>query len=392
MKGGIYLLRRGKIKNNDLMDSYVKGNNNTSSYQIKRFIVTFDLQKYLNINNIEYGEVASNDNPQYKVHTCPFCKNINYKGNEHSNRFYINQGTKQFICYNCSESGSLLSMLAAFEGISMRAIFAKYLDKDYFEALPKYLTNLLESTVNKVINNNIPEIIFPKEFVPVFERAQRYGKPAYQYWKDRGILREDGVIDLIIAKQLDVRYVDSYPYHTPSGEVHFMNKRMIFPVWTGEWSDRRFVGFQGRDVTGTSELPYYISEGFPKTKVVHNYHFVFEAETITICEGIFDMVKCWDHHPICLFGAYISNRQLELLQQMPNLKNIIIALDPDTKIENKQGHVPFDKLANRLKPFWNVYDIYIPKGKDAGDMTRAEMNFIIDRKFPCREKGLTILI
>jgi len=384
----------------DMIEIFIcKRGDKKSSYAIKKFIRTFDLQKYLNNNNIDYGEVSS-EKPQYKVYTCPFCKNVNYKGNEHPNRLYVNKDSKLFTCYNCNEEGSLLTLLAGFEGVSLKKIFDKYLNREFFEALPKHLTNMIEKKIVKARNNDIPEIDMPDEFLPVFTRPQRAGRPAYQYWLDRGITRpnnngEDNhglVIDRKIAQQLDVRYVDSYAYSTPSGKTHFINKRIIFPVWTGEWYKRRFVGFQGRDITGESKLPYYISEGFPKTKVVHNYEFVFEAETITICEGIFDMVKCWDNNPICLFGKHISLRQMELLQQMPNLKNVVLALDPDTKVKDKQGNIPFNKLAEKLQPFWNVYDINIPEGKDAGDFTREEMNEIIANKFPYRKKGLTILI
>ena len=66
--------------------------------KIEIFINNFDLKKYLDSNKIKYKETSS-DPIQYILYECPFCKNINYKGNIHPNRFYISSENKQFVCF-----------------------------------------------------------------------------------------------------------------------------------------------------------------------------------------------------------------------------------------------------------------------------------------------------
>jgi len=374
----------------DAIHNYLANNKDKSSNAIKRFTDNFNIEHYFNQHKIEYKGNQS----QYVISKCPFCSSINYKGNEHLNRLYLHKENKLFICYNCNERGSLLPLLAAFEGISLRDIFARYLNKDYFEALPEQLLSLINVEKDRLKDKPIVEIKLPQEFKPVFETVQKAGIAAYTYWKQRGIYDDDNKLDIKIAKALDVRYCESCAYTTPLGKTHFINKRIIFPVWLhgDKWDDRRFVGFQGRDVTNYSELPYYISEGFPKTKVVYNYDNVYNAETITICEGIFDLIKCWDYNPICLFGKYVSKQQLNLLQKMPNLKSIILALDPDTKIPDQNGNISYNKVVESLIPFWKVYSIDIPEDKDAGDLTKSEIKDIMDRKYEYKGKGLVSLV
>jgi len=160
------------------------------NYKVKRFMETFDFEKYFNRQNLEYKEIPS----QYILNECPFCNNINYKGNEHFNRLYVGKDPKLFFCYNCNETGSLFKLLAKLEGSSVREIFAKYLNEEFFEALPQQLISLIEEGFVKAKDNTISEMILPKEFKEVFIRPQEYGKPAYQYWFDRGIVNERDLV------------------------------------------------------------------------------------------------------------------------------------------------------------------------------------------------------
>lgn len=353
--------------------------------EVKLLLKKLDIEAFLKSNKIEYRDVGDNENPQFLIHTCPFCLNINHKGNEHPNRLYIGKNNMKFHCYNCGVEGIFLKFAAKIERLSFRNLFDKYLGEGVFESLPDKLSEFLdEQDVKRKVDQEFPNLEMPKEFIDIWGRAQPKYKQAYQYMINRGMTVEGRQI----YRNLDIRYCDSFDYKTPSGKIHTINKRLIFPIyWQG-----KMVGFQGRDITGLSQLKYYISEGLPKRRIIYNYENIKNAETIVIVEGIIDLIKCWHNNPICVFGSFLSNEQLILLQSLPNLKNIVIGLDTDTKIPDKKGNIKYNKLVDQLKPFWNILEIEIPEGKDLGDCSFKEASLIINKAKPLKKEKLTSVL
>jgi len=360
-------------------------NQKLTTNEINSLLKKLDIEKYFKSNKVEYKEAGDATNPQFIVYECPFCKNLNYKGNEHPNRLYVGKANSKFRCYNCNEQGLFLKLAAKIENLSFRNLFDKYLGEGVFESLPEALSEFLDQQDEKrQLLEPIKEIEMPSEFEQLFERPQGKFKNVYEYMINRGMTAEGRKI----YKNLDLRYCDYLEYKTPSGKIHLVQKRLIFPVY---W-ENKLVGFQGRDITGEAGIKYYISEGLPKRRIIYNYENIKNVETITICEGIVDLIKCWSHNPICLFGSSISNEQLILLQSLPNLKNIILALDPDTRIPDKKypnKPTKYSKIVDQLKPFWNVFEIEIPEGKDAGEYSFEEMERILNDATKYKEQGLT---
>lgn len=346
--------------------------------EIISFIKRFPIEKYFKDRGLEFKESSTGANEQFILNKCPHCGSINHKGNFKAFKVYVGKEKRNFMCYVCNEQGSLLKLLAFIEDMSVKGILNKYLSDEYVESIPDDLPDLLTDAQVKVEEPFI-EIDLPAEFEPIFNRPQGKFKKAYQYCQNRGIL------DKRIGHDLDIRYCENYKFRTPSGETHYLNKRLIFPVYF----EGKCVGFQGRDITGLSPLSYYISEGLPKRRIFVNYDNVKNAETITLCEGIIDMIKCWNYHPVALFGKSLTNEQLTLMFQMPNLKRVILAVDPDTKIPDRYGNIAYNKLRDKVKNHFEVLEIeLLPGKKDCGDHTIQEMDTILANAKPYQESEL----
>jgi 5S rRNA maturation endonuclease (ribonuclease M5) len=150
------------------------------------------------------------------------------------------------------------------------------------------------------------------------------------------------------------------------------------------------VGFIGRDITGRSQLKYYISESLPKRFIIYNYENIKDKDTIIIVEGNIDLIKTFKYNPISLFGTSLSNQQLNLLQQLPYLKNIVIGLDPDTKIFDKKGRSQYIKLIEQLKPFWTIWEIDLKEKKDLGECSFDEVDEIFNNKTQLKNIELSL--
>jgi len=365
---------------------------NTSLFlkKLKAFVRKFKIASYLNIQRMNFRE-TSGENSQFQVEKCPFCGSINHKGNSKPYKLYISKKNKKFCCYVCGEEGSLIRFVARVEKATVASTLAKYVDSSVYEALPQHLISKLEDKFSARESTKIEELKempLPKEFVPMFIRARNFGQ-ASQYLTDRGFLDsyDIGVSPQKIGQELDIRYCDNWKMERKGKKPLFIRKRIIFPIWF----EGKVVGWQGRDVTGKAGLKYYISEGFKKARVLWRYDQIFDAEEITFCEGVFDGIKCWSHNPSCFFGKTLSEEQISLLQKMPNLKRIILALDPDTKFPDENGNIPFDKVAEQLKAFWDVYTIDLGEYKDCGEAKYAEMKIILNNKQPYKRKLISSL-
>lgn len=330
------------------------------SQRIKQFINTFKIERYFDQNSIEYRKTQESDNPQYILKDCPFCKSVNYKGNYHPFRFYMGVSNRLYKCHNCGESGAVISFIAKVDGISIRDVFDKYILGDYVYNLPEKLESHLDDMEKKYEkkNDKVYPVEIPKSFIPIFPTTN-VNKDALKYLLNRGINNRS------IIEEMNLMFC-------PSGNGIWSN-RLIFPVYFNGSP----VGYQGRDITGKSKPKYYISPNFKKSKIIYNYDKVFHADEIVIVEGLFDLMKCWSYNPICLFGATISQAQIDWLVKMPNLKRVILAVDHDTKLDGK-----LEKLIDKLSPLWNIYSLDIPHDKDAGDMSFSEISSLINNKSP----------
>lgn len=328
--------------------------------RINLFSKRFKVEKYLIDRKISFEEIDSANGKQLKVEVCPFCKNINHKGNHHPHRLYIRSDDKRFLCYNCSEKGNIIKLLSGIEQISERSVIDKYIFGDYVELLPEELKILIiESEREKREENFLPPISLPSSFSPINVGLQNLA-PQHRYLSRRGLLNTE------MVQKFDLRFC-KYDYlewgEDKNGKIKriVVKDRIIFPIWF----EGQIRGWQGRDITDAQKPPYLINKGFQKQLLLYNYDNLKDKEYITLVEGPIDAIKCHEINGICLFGKYLSKVQERYLLKMKNLKKIYLCFDNDDPkaLESQQN------IAKRLNCFYEVYIINLPDGKDAGDMT-----------------------
>jgi hypothetical protein len=107
-------------------------------------------------------------------------------------------------------------------------------------------------------------------------------------------------------------------------------QRLVFPVYN---MFRELVGWQGRDITGTSTLKALSTE-FKKGNHLMGSQLILPNQPLAIVEGPFDMLHLMAAGvpAVCAFGKNISARQIELLKYLQP-KKILICLDSDAALE-----------------------------------------------------------
>lgn len=126
-------------------------------------------------------------------------------------------------------------------------------------------------------------------------------------------------IDLTTAEAFGLRYCHSGRFNyewqgKPAWQDY--SQRIIVPVFG---LDGAFVGFQGRDITGTKDKKYLFPPMFASTgQLLYNAHAARGAARIVVGEGVFDVMAIaqavrgdptlGDMVPVGTFGKHLSNR------------------------------------------------------------------------------------
>ena len=216
-------------------------------------------------------------------------------------------------------------------------------ESDFQHTSDAKLPDLATKVVRPGADINMSVFILPFSF---YELKDGEYDEAWQYLQRRGI-------HSTIAKQYHLMY---------SPEM----QRIIIPIFY----ENQCVGWQGRDITGTAQLPYIFPSGFRRAQVLMGISQINPAiEHLILSEGAFDWLKVAIlGNAVCSMGKNVSINQVKLIQSLPYIKRIYIALDPD-------AWDSFDKLKSMFdnKEVW----LMTPPDnkKDFGECTDAEINY-----------------
>lgn len=189
----------------------------------------------------------------------------------------------------------------------------------------------------------VPEFTLPPDFLLLKERPDL--AIAWQYLQKRGITED-------VIRKYDLRYSPDM-------------KRIVIPIYTGD----KCVGWQGRDVTGRSSLPYLSPSGFSRASVVLGINRIETDYNFAILtEGPFDFLKVAAlPNTLCSLGKQVTKDQISLIKGLTTVKRVYLALDPD-------ACALFDQIASALEPSQEVFLMLPPEGKkDFGDCTLTEI-------------------
>jgi len=313
--------------------------------RFEKFSYKFDLETYLNKKNVEY--ILASDEQEIVLEVCLCCRGINKAGSFRPYKMYVNLDNKLFHCFLCGERGNLIKLMSIVENKSPKEIISNYVynNKDYV-ILPNILDAHSITEGNDPSTSSGDQLLPPVDLPPSYQDLSPFKfklVEAYEYLDERGFLDKE------VIKKLGIGY-----------SLHM--KRIIFPIHQYEI----IVGWQGRDITGNQEPKYLISKNLKKNLLLYNYRNIKNTQRLIIVEGIIDLVKCPIDETTCLFGKTLSEHQFNMILEMTNLKEIIIAIDPEE--EESQ-----EKLYKQLSPYFTVKLCILPKGTDPGDQTREDM-------------------
>jgi len=283
------------------------------------------MSNFLKFINLYSSNLKQNDSSY--ITNCPLCGAVG--------KFYIRKTNGQYKCFKCNQRETPINVCMFISGLDYREV-SNFLKDKRNNTSSNDITNWLKNDeqITSEINEDLSVISLPNDFIPCNQTDE-----GSKYALKRNI-------PFNILQKFNCHYSD------------FLH-RLITPIT----KDNQTVGWQGRDITGISQLKT-LTYKFKKDKVLLGLDYV-KGDTVFITEGPFDMFSLWrcGFESICLLGSSISKEQINLLTQK-QFKNIIIALDNDAieKALKMQSLIKNSKLKFPLK------------GKDFGEMTDEDIH------------------
>jgi len=154
-------------------------------------------------------------------------------------------------------------------------------------------------------------------------------------------------------------------YHVGFCKYGKYAQRLIIPIYF----ENKLVGFQGRDVTGKSNMKYNTSE----TKI-NNYLYNYNSninEKIIIVEGVFDAWRLGEN-TLCSFGTHLTSHQQKLIiNKRP--KQVVFAWDGNAYLKAKHQ-------AKQLRPFIDdIKVIQLPINEDPDSLDRKKIFQLVEK-------------
>lgn len=285
---------------------------------------------------------------------CPFCHK---KG-----KLYFGMENSLGLCFVCGWKGGLIGLIHKVEGISYRDAFSvitKGIVADRSVFNEEFNFNFFEEgegekkLVKKVVAVEMPfrfrNFTFTQMDIARYERF-------YRYLIRRGITRD--MVNIFKIK------------FDPSAH------RIIFPIY----HNGILVGWQGRLVLDhliSNRNPKALTapKGYSKSDFLFNFDSVKQSEFITIVEGPIDALKTYPYNSIALFGKTLSQNHIEMIRNMPRLRRIYMALDPEEEIATS-------KMNYTLSSYYETWKLDIPLGTDCGDKSFTEIQHLFKNARP----------
>lgn len=299
----------------------------------ERYKLILDIPNWLDDIGVEYEETSQG---WLKVIECPSCSK--------TKKFYIEPESGVAKCFYAG-----CDFHDAIDPVTLVAKLAAVDKKDAFNICfgnPNQRINIFEeedelfefsdgsrSSVSKKRKQRIIEDIeMPIEAENLDKNNPKHLK-AWNYLIGRGYT--DEVINQIGATIIPYKNRGeafakmrnkNYSQEKMKEHLSYLN-RIIFPVYINE----KLKGFQARDFTGKAPKAFKAlnSPGSWRSFYFWNYDNVKESDTIIICEGITDALKCGIHRSIAIFGTFLTDDQFKLLMTT-KAKKIIFCLDVGT--------------------------------------------------------------
>ena len=237
---------------------------------------------------------------------CPFCGDHNF----HLGVF-LDHGN--WSCWRCKKSGRLSFLISSITGVSSRQIGQEIRQQDTRPPRNMTIQDLVRQRLAE--SKATPSPPQPSKVPPLPTEAKAIEpKPP---WKPLRAWLHRRQFTIADCQRWGALYA-------PCGAYGY---RLILPIHDIRG---RYAGFQGRDVTDTSEQPYrFPPDGFHSGNYLYGFHQV-RGKLIIITEGIFDVWRI-GKNAVASFGVGLSAAQRHLLYT--EAYRLILAWDGETVAE-----------------------------------------------------------
>jgi len=270
---------------------------------------------------------------------CPF-------HSEKTPSFFVNPSKQIFHCFGCGKGGDIVTFVMEYEKVSFLEAISILAQKTGLEFEP----------VKKSVSHISKERLYA-----IYESATRYymeqlnnSENARQYLTKRGIhqktieifqigyapAEKNSLYNFLKEKNFDDILINSS--RLVSNSYDFFRNRIIIPIHdlTG-----RVIGFGGRLIDSSSELPKYINS--PDTPIFkkgenlfglwHSKQHIREKGYVIVVEGYMDVILCHQYgfkNVVAPLGTALTQEQLEKTKRiLNNLKKftnkILLIFDGD---------------------------------------------------------------
>tara|TARA_Y100000034_G_C6908077_1_gene422056 strand:- start:401 stop:1360 length:960 start_codon:yes stop_codon:yes gene_type:complete len=163
-----------------------------------------------------------------------------------------------------------------------------------------------------------------------------------------------------LSQRLKMDTIKKFNLYICRNDSHIYSNRIIVPI-----VNEKNLSFVARDYTETADKKYLFPNGMPKSKFLFGN---FKSETVILTEGVFDVMKMWEHgfkSCIAILGANLSQYQSQKLIDS-GVKRLILYPDGDS------GGVKLMKDSLKQHIFFDLEVMLSKWGQDPSDMSREE--------------------
>ncbi len=276
-----------------------------------------------------HGDASTNE----IITTCPACGG--------KDKLYINPVKGLFRCQKCGESGRLIRLLSDLAGVSMYEAY-HLIEGNDVPSLSQF-----NEVLNRLAEPPPPVRMDASEYLPDFVDLTH---PSYthlsRYVTDRGF---------------SIEYARTFGVCLAVNGLFY--DRVVLPVY----EHGRLLWFQARAVD-PDRKPKYLNPRGSKGECLFNYEHAYaygsQGWPVWITEGAFNAMAV-GYSGIALFGKTMSQVQELKIRSIPNLREIVIALDHGAETDATV-------IYNRLKPVIpQITILRFPDQRDLNDYYKA---------------------